>query len=91
MASAPDGKSLVVALININEVAIVDLATMKVTATMKVPKAPQAVIVRPDGAVAYVSCDASAQVAVIDLKTNQVSALIDAGKTADGMAWAARK
>jgi DNA-binding beta-propeller fold protein YncE len=90
-APTPDGKSLVVALININEVAIVDLATMKVTATMKVPKAPQAVIVRPDGAVAYVSCDASAQVAVIDLKTNQVSALIDAGKTADGMAWAAQK
>ena len=90
-APTPDGKSLVVALININEVAIVDLATMKVTATMKVPKAPQAVLVRPDGAVAYVSCDASAQVAVIDLKTNQVSALIDAGKTADGMAWAVQK
>jgi YVTN family beta-propeller protein len=87
-APTPDGKSLIVALININEVARVDLATMKVTGTVKVPKAPQAVLVRPDGAVAYVSCDASAQVAAIDLKEWKVSALIDAGKTADGMAWA---
>lgn len=90
-APTPDGKSLVVALVNINKVAIVDLESMKVTATMEVPKAPQAVVVRPDGAVAYVSCDASAQVAVIDLKENKVSALIDAGKTADGMAWAPKK
>ena len=61
---------------------------MKVTTTIKVPKAPQAVLVRPDGAFAYVSCDASAQIAVIDLKAQKVSALIDAGKTVDGMAWA---
>lgn len=87
-APTPDGKSLVVALVNANKVAIVDLETQKVTATMDVPAAPQAVLMRPDGAVAYVSCDASAQIAVIDLKENKVSALIKAGKTADGMAWA---
>ncbi len=90
-APTPDGKTLVVCLINLNEVALVDLATRQVTATLKVPKSPQAALVRPDGAVAYVSCDASAQVAVIDLKEKKVSALIDAGKTADGMAWANRK
>jgi YVTN family beta-propeller protein len=90
-ATTPDGKSLVVALININEVAIVDLASMKVTATVKVPKAPQEVLIRPDGAVAYVSCDASAQVAVIDLKEPKVVTLINAGKTADGLAWAKGK
>ena len=87
-AATPDGKSLIVALIDLNEVAIIDLATMKVTKTIPVPKSPQAVLVRPDGAVAYVSCDASAQVAVIDLKEQNVSSLIQAGKTADGMAWA---
>ncbi len=90
-APTPDGKSLVVALINLNEVAVVDLATMKVTGTVKVPRAPQAVLVRPDGAVAYVSCDASAQVAAIDLKELKVTALIDAGKVADGLAWAKGK
>lgn len=90
-AATPDGKTLVVCLINLNEVALVDLGTRKVTATLKVPRAPQAAIVRPDGAVAYVSCDASAKIAVIDLKEGKVSALIDAGKTADGMAWAPAK
>lgn len=90
-AATPDGKTLVVCLINLNEVALVDLATRKVTTTIKVPRSPQAAVVRPDGAVAYVSCDASAQVAVIDLKEGKVSALIGAGKTADGMAWAQAK
>lgn len=87
-APTPDGKYLVAALININEVAVIDLATMKVVGTVKVPKAPQAVVIRPDSAVAYVSCDASAKIAAIDLKEMKVAALIDAGKTADGMAWA---
>jgi YVTN family beta-propeller protein len=88
-AATPDGKSLVVALIDRNMVGIIDLATLKITHTIPVPKSPQYVVVRPDGAVAYVSCDASAQVAVIDLKENKVNTLIDTGKTADGMAWAA--
>jgi YVTN family beta-propeller protein len=43
---------------------------------------------RPDGRVAYVSCSGSAQVAVIDLATWTVKATINAGKGADGLAWA---
>jgi DNA-binding beta-propeller fold protein YncE len=48
------------------------------------------VVVRPDGAVAYVSCDASKQVAVLDLKEWKVQKLIQAGQGADGLAWAPR-
>jgi DNA-binding beta-propeller fold protein YncE len=43
---------------------------------------------RPDGKVAYVSCDASRQVAAIDLQDFSVEKLIVAGKGADGLAWA---
>ena len=43
---------------------------------------------RPDGRVAYVSCDASGQVAVIDLTEWKVERLIPAGPMADGLAWA---
>ena len=43
---------------------------------------------RPDGRVAYVSCDASHQVAVIDLEHGKVDRLIEAGPLADGLAWA---
>jgi DNA-binding beta-propeller fold protein YncE len=69
-------------------VAQVDLATMRVARTLEVPKAPQEILVRPDGAVAYVSCDSSARVAVIDLATWNVEKLIDVGAVDDGLAWA---
>ena len=43
---------------------------------------------RPDGLVAYVSCDASNQVAEIGTADWKVKRLIDTGKGADGLAWA---
>jgi len=55
------------------------------------PRAPQETLVRPDGAEAYVSCDASRQIAVIDTKEWKVKKLIDAGPGADGLAWAKGK
>ena len=48
-------------------------------------------LIRPDGSVAYVSCDASGKVAVLDLAKWDVERLIDAGPLADGLAWAAVK
>lgn len=88
-ACTPDGRSLVVALIGLNKVGRVDLATMKLVETLDLPKSPEFVLIRPDGAVAYVSCGASKQVAAIDLKHWKVEKLIEAGKGADGLAWAA--
>jgi YVTN family beta-propeller protein len=87
-APTPDGKWLVVAMSGVNKVGVVDLQTMKLAHTFDVPKAPQEVAVRPDGAVAYISCDASKQVAVLDLKQWKITNLIDAGRGADGLAWA---
>jgi len=57
--------------------------------TLDVPRSPQEVLVRPDGLVAYVSCDRSAKVAVVDLKDWGVRRLIDVGSVDDGLAWAA--
>jgi hypothetical protein len=62
---------------------------MTVTKTLDVPPSPQFVLVRPDGEVAYVSCDRAGQVAEIDLEAWTVSRLIDTGKMVDGLAWAA--
>lgn len=87
-APTPDGNWLVVALPGVQKVALVDLKTMKVTRTVDVPKSPQEVLMRPDGKVAYVSCDASKQVVAIDLQSFTVEKLINAGKVADGLAWA---
>jgi hypothetical protein len=52
-----------------------------------VPPSPQEVATRPDGRVAYVSCDQSHQVAAIQINNWDVK-LIDAGSGADGLAWA---
>jgi DNA-binding beta-propeller fold protein YncE len=71
-----------------NQVAVVDLKTLKVVRTIDVPHAPNEILPSPDGKVAYVSCPNSNQVAVIDLSQWKVQSLIDAGKYSDGLAWA---
>jgi DNA-binding beta-propeller fold protein YncE len=89
-APTPDGRSLLVCLININKVGVVDLKTMKLSRTMDVLPAPQEIVVQPGGEAAYVSCDQSRKIAVIDLKTWKVQDYIEVGRGADGLAWAAR-
>ena len=87
-AATPDGKWLVIAMPGVNRVGVLDLKTMRVDHTIDVPAAPQEVLIRPDGAVAYVSCDASHKVAEIRTSDWTVTRLIDAGPSADGLAWA---
>ena len=86
-ASTPDGKWLLVAVPEANAVSVVNLATLQVAKTIGVPSAPQEVLIRPDGQVAYVSCDQSHQVAAIQIGEWGVK-LIEAGRGADGLAWA---
>lgn len=83
-----DNQWLLVTVPGKNEVAVVDLKSLKVVKTIEVPAAPQEVLMNPNGKEAYVSCNVKNQVAVIDLGSWKVKALIDAGKTADGLAWA---
>ncbi|MGA2600564.1 MAG: cytochrome D1 domain-containing protein [Bryobacteraceae bacterium] len=90
-APTPDGHFLVVPMVKANQVAIVDLHAMKVVHTIDVPKAPQEALMRPDGRVVYVSCDSSRKVAAIRTSDWTVEKLIDAGKGADGLAWAATR
>jgi len=90
-AATPDGRWLIVAVPTTNKVAIVDLATMQVAHVIDVPAAPQESLVRPDGQVAYVTCDASKKIAAIRTSDWTVEKLIDAGPSADGLAWAGSK
>ena len=89
-APTPDGRWLVVPLRKGNQVAVVDLSSMKVAHAIDVPAEPQEVLISPDGRAAYVSCDASKKVAVIRTSDWSVEKLIDAGPTADGLAWAGK-
>jgi len=83
-----DNRWLLVTVPRKNEVAVVDLQSLKVVRNIEVPAAPQEVLMNPNGKEAYVSCNVKNQVAVIDLDQWKVKALIDAGKAADGLAWA---
>jgi len=90
-AATPNGDWLVIAMPKAHQVGVVNLKTMKLEHTIDVPAAPQEVLIRPDGAVAYVSCDASHKVAAIRTSDWTVAGLIDAGSSADGLAWAIQK
>jgi len=87
-AATRDGNWLLVAVPSTNQVAVVELRGMKVARNIEVANSPQEILIRPDGKVAYVSCAGSAKVAAIDLEQWNVQKLIDAGKFADGLAWA---
>jgi YVTN family beta-propeller protein len=87
-APTPDGRWLLMAIPRAKKVAVIDLKEMKVARTLDVPGEPQEVLMRPDGRMAYVSCDASAKIAAINISEWKVEHLIEAGKGADGLAWA---
>ena len=87
-ATTPDGRWLLAAIPSTNQVAVVDLQSMSVVRKIDVPSTPQEVLIRPDGKVAYVSCNASGKVAALDLTQWKVDKVIAAGKLADGLGWA---
>jgi DNA-binding beta-propeller fold protein YncE len=70
------------------QVAVVDLKTMQVAKTIDVPDGPAEILITPDGKTAYVACNFKGQIAEINLSDWKVARLIDAGKAADGLAWA---
>ena len=89
-AATIDGKYLLVAMPKANAVAVVDLSTFTVTKTIDVPPTPQEMLVRPDGKMAYVSCDMSGKIVEIRTSDWGIEKTITAGKVADGLAWAPR-
>ena len=87
-APTPDGRWLLVAMRTSKGVAVIDLKTMQVARTIEVPDGPAEILMAPDGKTAYVACNYKNQVAQIDLAQWKVTRVIDAGKDADGLAWA---
>jgi YVTN family beta-propeller protein len=91
-AVTPDGHWLLVPMMDVNKIAVIDLKTDAVVKNIDLAAGthPQEALVRPDGKMAYVSCDHSGQVAEIDVATWTVRRMIDTGKVSDGLAWAGR-
>ncbi|HEY4355823.1 MAG TPA: beta-propeller fold lactonase family protein [Acidobacteriaceae bacterium] len=89
-AFSKDGTMLLVTLPATGQVVAIDVAGKHIVHTIDVGPHPQAVLIRPDGKRAYVSCLGSNYVSVVDLATWQVVDRIETGQKADGMAWLAR-
>ena len=83
-----DGRHLVIALPGASAVGVIDLSTMALVKTVPTPASPQETLIRPDGQIVYVSCDVPGKVAAIRTSDWTVEAIIDAGRHADGLAWA---
>jgi YVTN family beta-propeller protein len=86
--STRDGKWLLVPIPDKDLVAVIDLKTLEVARTIPVVRAPQEMLIRPDGKFAYVAGSSAKQVAVIDLSQWKMTATIDVGAFPDGLAWA---
>ena len=65
---------------------VIDTATNRVTATVRVGRGPAGVAVSPDGTRAYVTVEHNRSVSVIDTATDQVTATIDAHRVPEGVA-----
>ena len=91
-AITADGKWALVPVIA-NQVAVVDLRQMKVARTVEMPSAPQQVLIRLDGAEAYVSCHGAQgdkeKVAFVRTSDWTVDHIVDTGYWPDGLAWSA--
>jgi len=87
-ATTSDGKWLLIALPLVNKLGFVDLGALKLARTIDLPVKPQEVLLSPENKSAYVSIDQSGKVAVVSLSDWKLEKVIDAGKGADGLAWA---
>ena len=82
-----DGTLALVSDAGSDDVVVVDVASRKERARIKVGRVPLGILMEPGGARAYVAASEDQSVAVIDLKTLQVTKHIAAGKDVDGLAW----
>jgi len=86
----PDGRLVLISDLNAGELVVLERETRKVLKRMALGKQLAGILVRPDGAVAYVAATGDNNVAVVDLKTLDLVNRISPGTGPDGMAWAVR-
>ncbi len=82
IVASADGKTLYIACATANQVAVFDVPSQKVVATIPVKASPSGLALAPDGARLYVTCAApQGSVEVVDLAKRKVTDSIAAGHT----------
>ena len=85
MAMTIDGKTLFVSNRDANSVSAIDISSLSVTRTFKVPQGPDMLEVTPDGLELWVTGRYGANVYVVDLATGKVSQKIKTGASPHGI------
>jgi YVTN family beta-propeller protein len=87
----PDGKLVLLSDRDGNQLVVLDRATRRERARLKMGRYPEGILITPDSSRAYVAQEGANDIAIVDLKTLTVSGHISPGNGPDGMAWAVRK
>lgn len=87
----PDSKLVLLSDRDGDQLLVLDRATRKERARLKLGRYPEGIQITPDSSRAYVAQEGANDIAVIDLKTLTVAGHIASGNGPDGMAWAVRK
>lgn len=86
-----DGKFVLVSDMDGGEVIVLDTASRKEIRRIKIGRAPEGILMHPDGSHAFVALAHERTVVELDLHTWKVTRRIVTGAEPDGMAWAVRR
>jgi DNA-binding beta-propeller fold protein YncE len=67
---------------------VVDAASRKEIKRLNLGRAPQGILVAPDGLQAYVAINGDNNIAIVDVKTLELTGRISTCKAPDGLPWA---
>jgi YVTN family beta-propeller protein len=87
----PDGKLVLLSDRDGDELVVLDAATRKERARLKMGRNPEGIQITPNGSLAYVAQEGANDVAIVDLRTLTITGHISTGNGPDGMAWAVRR
>jgi YVTN family beta-propeller protein len=87
----PDGKRVLITDLESGDLVVLDAATRKEIKRVVVGKAPEGILMKPDGSCAYIAVSGDNQIAVFDLNLVDVTERFATGSGPDGMAWVVRQ
>jgi YVTN family beta-propeller protein len=87
----PDDRFVLLSDRDGDELVVLDRASRKERARLKMERYPEGILVAPDSSRAYVAEEGADDIAVVDLGKLAVTSHISPGHGPDGMAWAVRK
>jgi YVTN family beta-propeller protein len=83
----PDGRFALVSDLEAGDLVVVDAPARKEIKRLALGKAPEGILIPPDGGSAFVAVNGDNHVAVVDLKSWTVTRKLNTGAGPDGMAW----